>query len=189
MKSIIKDVCQITLALLLTGSMVYANAPTAQVVKNDTVAVISTESKAPEPKVVQVPVEQPKPAETAPTQPVEPAPEVVPPAPVTDWQSTYPGNQTEWLIASGIPQEYWRAVDYIVSRESSWRPCAYYPSTNDCSAQPVNACGLVMQNPCGKINGDWRDPVAALKWADSYVNQRYGGWPGAMAYWQAHGNY
>lgn len=99
------------------------------------------------------------------------------------------GNKEEWLRASGIPESEWWAVDWIVSRESGWKPCAYYPGQNDCGATPVNACGLVQQNPCHKIPGDWRDPVAALKWQATYVKGRYGGYAGAVAYWKVHGHY
>lgn len=99
------------------------------------------------------------------------------------------GNKESWLRASGIPESQWWAVDYIVSRESGWQPCAFYPGGNDCNARPVNACGLVQQNPCHKIPGDWRDPVAALKWQYNYVNERYGGYAGAVAYWKVNHHY
>lgn len=99
------------------------------------------------------------------------------------------GDKTTWLNQSGIPPELWSYVDWLVTRESGWRPCAYNPGQNDCNANPTSACGLVQQYPCHKIPGDWRDPVAALKWQYSYVTNRYGGYPQAVAYWQAHGNY
>lgn len=96
------------------------------------------------------------------------------------------GNKQEWLQASGIPADLWWAVDYIVSRESGWNPCAYYPGRSNCSASPTTACGLAQQNPCGKIPGHWTDPVAALRWQYQYVNDRYGGYPQAVAYWKIH---
>lgn len=98
------------------------------------------------------------------------------------------GDKATWLAQSGIPQDQWGYVDYIVSRESGWRPCAYNPGMNDCTANPSTACGLVQQYPCHKIPGDWRDPVQALKWQYAYV-QKYGGYAGAVAYWQVHHNY
>lgn len=98
------------------------------------------------------------------------------------------GTKEEWLRASGIPEDQWGYVDFLVTRESGWKPCSYYPSRNDCSASPVNACGLVMQNPCGKIGGDWRDPVAALRWQYKYV-QKFGGYAGAVEYWKVHKSY
>lgn len=189
MKTLIKDSVQILVAFLITGSMVFASelpqAPTPVqasinsevAAKPEPVTPVATQPATPTAPVAEVAASQPTPTPVA-APIVAPAPTYVP-----------SGNQADWLLASGIPQQYWRAVDYIVSRESGWRPCAYYPARNDCSASPSTACGLVMQNPCGKIGGDWRDPVAALKWADGYVNAKYGGWPGAQQYWMANGNY
>lgn len=101
------------------------------------------------------------------------------------------GNKDTWLAASGIPQSEWWAVDYIVSRESGWQPCAYYPSQNDCNANPSSACGLAQSLPCGKQAkyGHWTDPVANLKWQYEYVKGRYGGYAQAVAYWKANGHY
>lgn len=99
------------------------------------------------------------------------------------------GSKADWMRAAGIPESDWQYVDFIVTRESGWQPCSFYPSKNDCNARPVNACGLVMQNPCGKIPGDWRDPIAALRWQKGYVQARYGGYAGAYNYWLIHHNY
>lgn len=104
------------------------------------------------------------------------------------------GNKETWLRASGIPENEWGYVDWIVSRESGWNPCAYNPGMSDCNANPSSACGLVQQYPCHKIPGDWRDPVIALKWQYQYVNSGKfdaygGGYRGAVAYWKVHGNY
>lgn len=99
------------------------------------------------------------------------------------------GDKNTWLAQSGIPQDQWGYVDWLVSRESGWRPCAYNPGMNDCTANPSTACGLVQQYPCHKIPGDWRDPVLALKWQYNYVTARYGGYAQAVAYWQVHHNY
>ncbi len=122
-------------------------------------------------------------------------------------QPTYQYNPTgtkeEWMRAAGIPESVWWAVDYIVSRESGWRPCSYYPSKNNCnmSAQEVNntcashyngdcavACGLGMSLPCGKWGSNWTDPVNQLKNMSTYVN-RYGGWAGAVSFWKANSHY
>lgn len=106
------------------------------------------------------------------------------------------GSKMQWLMASGIDRGDWENVDWIVSRESGWQPCAYNPGKNDCNANPSSACGLVQQYPCGKIPGDWRDPVAALKWQAQYVcGARFNGYAGntcyarAVSYWKIHGNY
>ena len=176
---------QITVAFLITGSMAFAMQPPAvQPIKKFEATVTNTEIQPIETPINPQPIEQPviEPVVQSVTA-IQPEPVLTPPPYIPS------GNQQQWLLESGIPQEYWRAVDYIVSHESGWRPCAYYPSGNDCSASPVNACGLVQQNPCGKIPGDWRDPVVALKWQYQYVINKYGGYPQAMQYWIQNGNY
>lgn len=91
------------------------------------------------------------------------------------------GNKQTWLVASGIPESDWWAVDYIVTKESGWNPSALNPTSG--------ACGLVQQYPCGKIAGDWTDPVAALKWQYNYVTVRYGGYAQAVDYWNVYHSY
>lgn len=95
------------------------------------------------------------------------------------------GSKEQWMTQAGIPQAEWQYVDYIVSRESGWKPCAYYPSKNDCSASPTSACGLAQSLPCGKQSkfGHWTDPVANLKWQYEYVTGRYGGYKQAYEFW------
>lgn len=87
------------------------------------------------------------------------------------------GDKQSWLAASGIPQHEWGYVDSIVTRESGWNPNAVNKSSG--------ACGLGQQLPCGKWAGAWNDPVAALRAMNGYVHGRYGGWAGAVAFWQA----
>lgn len=87
------------------------------------------------------------------------------------------GNKETWLRASGIPESQWWAVDSIVTRESGWNPNAVNKSSG--------ACGLGQQLPCGKWAGAWNDPVAALKAQYKYVIDRYGGYPQAVAFWNA----
>lgn len=95
----------------------------------------------------------------------------------TQTASALSGDKYTWLAASGIPESEWWAVDSIVSRESSWNPNAVNPSSG--------ACGLGQQLPCGKWAGAWNDPVAALKAQYQYVIDRYGGYPQAVAFWEA----
>jgi len=85
------------------------------------------------------------------------------------------GTKTEWLGASVIPQESWGYADFMVQRESGWRPDAVNRSSG--------ACGLAQALPCSKIPGQWNDPVNALNWMNGYVNGRYGGWAQAHAFW------
>jgi resuscitation-promoting factor RpfB len=91
------------------------------------------------------------------------------------------GSKTEWLAASGIPEESWGAADYIVSQESGWNPNA----TNKSSG----ACGLAQALPCSKVPGNPYDPVDSLTWMNGYVVNRYGSWQGAVDFKRANGWY
>lgn len=103
------------------------------------------------------------------------------------------GNKDTWLAASGIPQSEWWAVDYIVSRESGWNPCAYNPGRSNCDPnfRPNTACGIAQFLPCSveKAGANWQDPVNALQRQYDYVKARYGGYPQAVSYWQANKHY
>lgn len=88
------------------------------------------------------------------------------------------GTKEQWMAAAGIPEDQWTYVDFIVSKESGWNPGA----TNASSG----ACGLAQALPCSKIGGaGGYDPVTALRWQKDYVEQRYGGYAGAYAFWTA----
>lgn len=87
------------------------------------------------------------------------------------------GSKADWLRQSGIPESDWWAVDSIVSRESSWRPNAVNASSG--------ACGLAQALPCSKLPCSLNDPVCHLKWQHQYVTARYGGYPQAVAFWNA----
>lgn len=188
MKNKLIDLSQVIIAIVLTGSTAFAMQPPAEPIKlKDQTAQVSSTNKTPVVAAPEAP--EPAPIVEQPVVPVVPEPEPVAPAVAQPEYVPPVGNQYQWLIDSGIPQQYWRAVDYIVSRESGWNPCAFYPGGNDCNASPTTACGLVQQLPCGKIPGDWRDPVAALKWQYQYVTDKYGGYPQAMQYWMENGNY
>lgn len=91
------------------------------------------------------------------------------------------GTKTEWLAASGIPEESWGAADYIVSQESGWNPNATNPSSG--------ACGLAQALPCSKVPGNPYDPVNSLQWMNGYVTGRYGSWQGAVDFKRANGWY
>lgn len=101
-------------------------------------------------------------------------------------QFTGGGQKEDWMRAAGIPEGEWWAVDYIVSREAGWNPCAYNPGKSDCNATPTSACGLAQALPCSKVGPNWQDPVVSLKWQYNYVTQRYGGYSQAVAFWQVY---
>jgi hypothetical protein len=95
------------------------------------------------------------------------------------------GSHQDWMTAAGIQPSDFGYVDYIVSHESGWNPCAFNPGKSDCNATPTTACGLVQALPCSKLGKDWQNPVNALKWGDTYAKARYGGWAKAYAFWVA----
>lgn len=94
------------------------------------------------------------------------------------------GTHEDWMRAAGIQPSDFGYVDYIVSHESGWNPCAFNPGRSDCNATPTTACGLVQALPCSKLGKDWTNPVNALRWGSEYAKNRYGGWAGAYSFWQ-----
>ena len=82
---------------------------------------------------------------------------------------------------AGIPASWFDALNFIVSHESGWRVNATNPSSG--------AYGLPQALPGSKMasaGSDWRtNPVTQLKWMKGYVS-RYGGGPGAAAFWKSH---
>ncbi len=122
-------------------------------------------AKPPEPVVVATP----PPAPVAPPKPVEkPKPKAI------------TGNKHTWLSASNIPQKDWELADWLITRESGWRPTAQNPNST--------AYGLKQF-----LDGTWKgvgcvkssDPVYQLNCGQKYVMARYGSWGGAKAFWQA----
>ncbi len=91
------------------------------------------------------------------------------------------GDHKALMRRAGIPASWFSAIDYIVSHESGWRVNATNPSSG--------AYGLPQALPGSKMASaghDWRtNPVTQLKWMKGYVS-RYGGGPGAAAFWRAH---
>ena len=89
------------------------------------------------------------------------------------------GTKQDWMRAAGIPESDWWAVDYIVSKESSWNPSAVNPNGG--------ATGLCQALPASKMATAGEDyltsPVTQLRWCDGYAKSRYGGWSGAYSAW------
>ena len=108
-----------------------------------------------------------------------PIPKSEPTAPKT----TISGNKEDWMRQVGIPESDWTYVDYIISHESGWNPCAYYPGQSDCNATPTTACGIPQALPCSKLGPNWSDPIHGLTWAHNYALERYGSWANAYAFW------
>lgn len=91
------------------------------------------------------------------------------------------GDHKHWMKQAGIPESWYDSINYIVTHESGWRVNATNPSSG--------AYGLPQSLPGSKMASagrDWRtNPITQLKWMKSYVG-RYGGGPGAAAFWRAH---
>lgn len=91
------------------------------------------------------------------------------------------GDHKHWMKQAGIPTSWYDSINYIVSHESGWRVNATNPTSG--------AYGLPQSLPGSKMataGRDWRtNPITQLKWMKSYVS-RYGGGPGAAAFWRSH---
>lgn len=91
------------------------------------------------------------------------------------------GDHKKLMAAAGIPSSWFSAIDYIVTHESGWRVNATNPSSG--------AYGLPQSLPGSKMasaGADWRtNPITQLRWMKNYVS-RYGGGPGAAAFWRSH---
>lgn len=89
------------------------------------------------------------------------------------------GDKNAWLQASGIPQDQWAYVDYIISHESGWRVGVVNSlGCKGLGQSCPNGSGLTKDCP------NWKtDPVCQLKHFDKYA-QRYGGWYGSYIAWQ-----
>lgn len=85
------------------------------------------------------------------------------------------GTKADWLAASKINPSDYGFVDYIISKESSWRPDARNASSG--------AGGLPQALPYSKTGCGWADAVCQLNWADNYAKSRYGSWAKAHSFW------
>ena len=84
------------------------------------------------------------------------------------------------MAAAGIAPEDYVYVDYIISKESRWRPGALNASSG--------AYGLCQSLPASKMASAGADyltnPVTQLRWCNGYAS-RYGGWQGSYNAWLA----
>jgi len=84
------------------------------------------------------------------------------------------------MAAAGIAESDYAYADYIISKESNWRPGALNSGSG--------AYGLCQSLPASKMATAGADyltnPVTQLKWCSGY-SSRYGGWQGAYNAWLA----
>jgi len=94
---------------------------------------------------------------------------------------TVAGDKAALMAAAGIAPGDYGFVDYIISKESGWRPGAINSSSG--------AYGLCQSLPASKMasaGADYRtNPVTQLRWCSGYANGRYGGWAGSYNAWLA----
>lgn len=131
--------------------------------------------KEPEPVVV---VETPPPVAEAPIVAPEPPKPVVKPKP-----SARPitGNKLSWLQASNIPEADWAEADWLIQKESSWRPNAQNPkSTAYGLKQFLDSTWAGVGCTKAEAIGN---PVYQLNCGQKYVMARYGSWAEAKAFW------
>lgn len=96
----------------------------------------------------------------------------------------------KWAVAQGWPLiggARWKALDYIVSRESGWNPKAQNPSSTASGlGQFINSTSKAYMggSPMKKYPFDDQ-----LKGVIKYTDDRYGGLGKAMAFWKQHNYY
>ncbi len=86
------------------------------------------------------------------------------------------------MAAAGISPGDYTAVDYIVGRESGWRPGA-----GNASSGAYGLCQALPASKMASAGGDYlTNPVTQLSWCNSYAKRTYGGWQGAYSFWISH---
>ena len=90
------------------------------------------------------------------------------------------GSHTDWMSAAGISASDYGYVDYIITKESTWRPTArngqYYG---------LYQTSISNLNNHGCSGSTLSDPICQLRSASIYATRRYGSWAAAYAHWKA----
>lgn len=90
------------------------------------------------------------------------------------------GSHTDWMTAAGISASDYGYVDYIITKESTWRPTArngqYYG---------LYQTSISNLNNHGCSGATLSDPICQLRSASTYATSRYGSWAAAYAHWKA----
>ncbi len=101
--------------------------------------------------------------------------------------SVAPGQETclGWLREAGVGEADLEAALYIIYHESGCRVDAENASSGAYGI-PQALPGYKMQ----KMGDDWQtNPITQIRWMIDYVNNRYGGWQGALQFKQSRGWY
>lgn len=178
-----------TATLIALGSLSLAihDAPETQEAQLDAIEITTTTTTVPETTTTLAPttttsttIPERVVPQRASRSAVRPRPEIVQ-APVT-------GDKAQWMADAGIAEGNYNYVDFIMTKESTWRPDAISP----------NKCIGLGQN-CANKNGyywledacpQWQvDPVCQLKRFEEYAVGKYKSWEGAYIHWQQHGSW
>lgn len=91
-----------------------------------------------------------------------------------------------WATANGVHGDQWKALDYIISRESGWNPKAQNPRSTAAGLPQFIAAN---QRHYGvypiRQQSVWKQLDAFMK----YANERYGGVTKARDYWKRNNHY
>jgi uncharacterized protein YabE (DUF348 family) len=90
------------------------------------------------------------------------------------------GSHESWMAAAGISASDYGYVNYIISRESGWRPNAL--NGGGCAGLGQACPGSKLAAACP---GWQNDPVCQLRFFSGYAG-KYGGWGGAYNFWVSH---
>ena len=88
------------------------------------------------------------------------------------------GDKAALLASAGISPNEYTAADFIIGRESGWRPGAL--NARGCAGLGQACPGSKVINACPNWSND---PVCQLKFFTGYANSRHGGWNGAYQFW------
>jgi len=86
------------------------------------------------------------------------------------------------LARTMVPADQWASFDSIIKHESDWDVHAV-----NASSGAYGLCQALPGTKMASAGADWRDnPATQIKWALSYMNDRYGSPNAAWAFWQTH---
>lgn len=166
---------RIGLSIVLTTGTLFAgtqaSVPTSEPIR-DIVSVQTKETKKLKP--IKAEKLEPKALKTVKTaeKPPEAAKTVVK-------QKVVNGSCAEMFASAGVA--YTADAAELVRRESNCNPSIKNSSSG--------ACGIAQELPCGKSGCSLGDGPCQIKWMQGYVNARYGGWSGAIAFHNANNWY
>ena len=91
-----------------------------------------------------------------------------------------------WADANGLSKREWQAMDFIISRESSWNPKARNPSSTAAGLPQFIAANQRHYGVWPIVNQPVDKQLSAFM---RYVNDRFGGVVNAESYWRRHNHY